>query len=235
MASDNVVRNWNITGVVAFIATAAVLIIWRAHHAPLTADTFFQRQGGVVADIANDQLEDAWLFINWTVADWLLTLLAAGTAIGAAVKNAFSAHNQAKSQAAVADAKAAGTIPAAADVSAASSNVDKWVMVLAALTIAATTLDTKIHAGVQADRYRQADLLLQEALADYKANMKQDLLLASWHRAQKILEGIPPSIDTAPKDANIPSAPAANTNTAKSPPPASPTPSPKAWNATPPH
>jgi hypothetical protein len=191
MASDNVVRNWNIAGVVVFIATSAALIIWRARHAPLTADAFFQRQGGVVTDIANDQLEDAWLFINWTVADWLLTLLAAGTAIGAAVKNAFSAHNQAKSQAAVADAKAAGEVPAASDVSAASSNVDKWVMVLAALTIAATTLDTKIHAGVQADRYRQADLLLQEALADYKADTKQDLLLASWHRAQKILEGIP--------------------------------------------
>jgi hypothetical protein len=154
------------------------------------------------------------------------------------VKNAFSAHNQAKSQAAVADAKAAGAVPAASDVSAASSNVDKWVMVLAALTIAATTLDTKIHAGVQADRYRQADLLLQEALADYKADMKQGLLLVSWHRAQKILEGIPPSIDTASKDANIPPATDANPKTAKSAPPASPTPPPKpmkAQNATPPH
>jgi hypothetical protein len=91
---------------------------------------------------------------------------------------------------------------------------------------------------VQADRYRQADLLLQEALADYKADMKQDLLLASWHRAQKILEGIPPSIDTAPKDANMPSATDANPNRDKSPLPAFPTFPPKATkgqNATPTH
>jgi hypothetical protein len=31
--------------------------------------------------LALDAVQIAWLFINWTVADWLLTLLAAGTAI----------------------------------------------------------------------------------------------------------------------------------------------------------
>src|SRR5665213_2063292 len=71
-------------------------------------------------------------------------------------------------------------------------------MALAALTIIATTLDAKMHAGVQADRYRRGDLILQEALIDYKVSKDQEPLVASWHKAQRILEGLDASAE--PKD-----------------------------------
>lgn len=35
------------------------------------------------------------LWMRWTVTDWFFGLLAAGTAVTAAVKNAFSSHNSA--------------------------------------------------------------------------------------------------------------------------------------------
>jgi hypothetical protein len=84
-----------------------------------------------VSDAAKNIFFDAkWyevLWMRWTAVDWILSLLAAGTAIAAAVQNAFSNHAQAQAQAA---AQAAPT----------TARVDRLVMWFAALTIVATTL-----------------------------------------------------------------------------------------------
>ena len=56
-----------------------------------------------VSDAAKNIFFDAkWyevLWMRWTAVDWILSLLAAGTAIAAAVQNAFSNHAQAQAQA----------------------------------------------------------------------------------------------------------------------------------------
>ena len=133
----------------------------------------------LVKRIVNDSGWYETLWMRWTVTDWVLTLLAAGTAITAAVKNAFSSHNQAVAQ-------------AAGNTAQSSSKIDKWVMVFAALTIIATTLDAKMHAGQLAERYRMGDLLLQDAIMDYRGSDRgpdaEQTLLAAWHQAQRILE-----------------------------------------------
>jgi hypothetical protein len=206
VAEDKAVRNWNISLVIFLIIVAAVLIILRAMPPPLTKDAAFT-VNTIPWDIANEQIQYAWLFTNWTAADWILTILAAGTAIGAAVKNAFSSHNQVQAQAvkvaAAADALSKGQQPAPDAVQPSTSNgIDKWIMALAALTIIATTLDAKMHAGVQADRYRRGDLILQEALIDYKVSKDQAPLVASWHKAQRILEGLDASAEPQAKPDN---------------------------------
>ncbi len=205
---EKTVRYWNIVLVIFLIIVALVLITWRAIPPPPTKDAAFTANT-VPWDIANEQAQYAWLFTNWTATDWILTILAAGTAIGAAVKNAFSAHNQVQAQfvnvAAAADAVAKGEPPPAAVQMPVSNGIDKWIMALAALTIIATTLDAKMHAGVQADRYRRGDLILQEALLDYKVSKDQAPLVAAWHRAQRILEGLDASAlpnDNPDKDAS---------------------------------
>lgn len=137
-----------------------------------------------VPDVVKKIIDDAGLYhtlwTRWTLTDWVLTLLAAGTAISAAVKNAFSAHTQAQAE-------------RAGEVLKSSSRVDRWVMILAALTIIATTLDGKMHAAQQAERYRLGDLLLQDAIMDYRGSQQRDAdvqnLLERWHEAQSILEG----------------------------------------------
>jgi hypothetical protein len=151
MASESTVRNWNIAGVVLLVIAAAVAIVLRAQPAPLTKDPAFTGDPIAFA-IANEQQVYAWNWTNWTATDWIMTILAAGTAIGAAVKNAFSAHNQVQAQSAntsaylneVADATEKGQpLPAPRVAAPASNGIDKWVMALAALTIIATTLDSK--------------------------------------------------------------------------------------------
>jgi hypothetical protein len=215
---DKTIRNWNIALVIFLIIVAVVLIIWRAMPPPPTKDAAFTANT-VPWDIANEQAQYAWLFTNWTATDWILTILAAGTAIGAAVKNAFSAHNQVQAQAvkvaAAADAVAKGEPPPAAVQIPVSNGIDKWIMALAALTIIATTLDAKMHPGVQADRYRRGDLTLQEALLDYKVSKDQAPLVASWHRAQRILEGLDASAEPKEKvDKDV----SGQRDTSKSPP-----------------
>ena len=202
---DTTLRNWNIALVIFLILVATVLILWRAMPPPLTKDAAFT-VNTVPWDIANEQIQYAWLFTNWTATDWILTILAAGTAIGAAVKNAFSAHNQVQAQAvrvaAAADAISKGEQPLSTAIQPLPSNgIDKWIMALAALTIIATTLNAKMHAGVQADRYRRGDLILQEALMDYKVSKDQAALVASWHKAQRILEGLDASAEPQAKPA----------------------------------
>ncbi len=221
---DKTIRNWNIALVIFLIVAAVALIIWRAMPPPPTKDAAFTANT-VPWDIANEQAQYAWLFTNWTATDWILTILAAGTAIGAAVKNAFSAHNQVQAQAvrvaAAADAVAKGEQPPVAVQPPASNGVDKWVMALAALTIIATTLDAKMHAGVQADRYRRGDLILQEALVDYKVSKDQVPLVAAWHKAQRILEGL----DASAEPENKPDQDGSGQKDPAKPPPTAATPS----------
>ena len=131
-----------------------------------------------------DQKIDQWNWMNWLVTDWVLSLMAAGTAISAAIKNAFSSHNLAKAQI---KAQEDGTTPPVPK----SSGVDTAVMVLAALTVIATTLDAKMHATQQADRYRRSDLILQDAIGDYKNNADREALIKAWHQSQRVLEGAP--------------------------------------------
>jgi hypothetical protein len=139
-----------------------------------------------VSDAAKNIFFDAkWyevLWMRWTAVDWILSLLAAGTAIAAAVQNAFSNHAQAQAQ-------------AAGQAVAAPARVDRLVMWFAALTIVATTLDAKIHPAQLAERYRQGDLLLQDGIMDYRHSLKtaadEQALLDVWHQAQRILEGAP--------------------------------------------
>lgn len=174
---DKTVRNWNIVLVVFLVAVAAGLIIWRSIPPAPTNDPAFTKNT-IPWDIANEQIIYAWIWTNWTATDWILTILAAGTAIGAAVKNAFTAHNQAQEQttkvAAAADAVAKGQEPSPVTITLPASNgIDKWIMALAALTIIATTLEAKMTPGVQADHYRRGDIDLQEALIDYKVSKDQ--------------------------------------------------------------
>lgn len=181
-------RKVNIGIITVLIVSLVLIVAIRARHAPPTKEHY---PSGVVLDIANDQLEDSWLYMNWTAANWTLTLLAAGTAIGAAIKNAFSARNQANAQlASTLEAKANNETPKPIPIQP-SGYIDGWVMVLAALTVIATTLSSTIHAGVEADHYRQADLKLQGALMDWKYKNDTDKLMSSWHDAQLIISGIP--------------------------------------------
>ncbi len=139
-----------------------------------------------VSDAAKNIFFDAkWyevLWMRWTAVDWILSLLAAGTAIAAAVQNAFSNHAQAQAQ-------------AGGQVAPATARVDRLVMWFAALTIVATTLDAKIHPAQLAERYRQGDLLLQDGIMDYRHSPRtaadEQALLDVWHQAQRILEGAP--------------------------------------------
>jgi hypothetical protein len=162
---------------VVLIGIVVWLGFWMTNPKPVTES---------VSDAAKNIFFDAkWyevLWMRWTAVDWILSLLAAGTAIAAAVQNAFSNHAQAQAQAA---AQAAPT----------TARVDRLVMWFAALTIVATTLDAKIHPAQLAERYRQGDLLLQDGIMDYRHSQKtaadEQALLDVWHQAQRILEGAP--------------------------------------------
>lgn len=161
----------------ALIGVLVFLGFWLTNPRPVTED---------VSDAAKHIFFDAkWyevLWMRWTAVDWILSLLAAGTAIAAAVQNAFSNHAQAQ-----APLPAQGVRP--------SARVDRLVMWFAALTIVATTLDAKIHPAQLAERYRQGDLLLQDGIMDYRHSQKtatdEQALLDVWHQAQRILEGAP--------------------------------------------
>jgi hypothetical protein len=135
------------------------------------------------------------LWMRWTVVDWLLSLCAAGTAIAAAVKNGYNVHVQAVADA----AKERNASP--------PKGLDNCVMILAALTVVATVLDGRMHASQQAERYRMGDLLLQDAIMDYRGSQKTDddrkALLSNWHRAQDILEGNPRASTSDAKKANL--------------------------------
>jgi hypothetical protein len=131
-------------------------------------------------EVVNRIVADAqWysiLWMRWIVVYWVLTLLAAGTAISTAIRSAYTTQHPA--------AKGGTPLP---------SSFDGWLMGLAATTVIATVLLGAMRPDQAADRYRFGDLLLQDALTDYSASQKQDpdvrALLSSWHQAQQVLEG----------------------------------------------
>ncbi len=159
-----------------FVFLFVVMFVWfsMTQPAPVT-ETLPPGAQAIVLD--SEWYEILWK--RWTVTDWILGLLAAGTAVTAAVKNAFSSHNT----------NTGGT------TGTASTQVDRAVMLFAALSVVATTLDAKMHPAQMAERYRQGDLLLQDAIMDYRLSAKTeadlDALRLTWHQAQKILEGAP--------------------------------------------
>jgi hypothetical protein len=110
------------------------------------------------------------LYVRWTVVDWILTFLATGTALSAVIKNAYSVKT------------------GASDL----SRLDKLLIVLAVLTVLATTFDGKLHAGQLAEKYRAGDLILQEAKIDYAGSTKDAAAVTAlknkWHEAQNKLE-----------------------------------------------
>ncbi len=127
-------------------------------------------QEDVVKLIYSDAYWFHELYIRWTGIDWALTFLATGTAVGAVIKNSYSAKS------------------AATEL----SKLDQLLIVLAVFTVLATTFDGKLHAGQLAEKYRSGDLILQEAKIDYAASGKSDAdrnqLRKRWHDAQDILE-----------------------------------------------
>jgi hypothetical protein len=119
------------------------------------------------------------LYVRWTITDWSLTFLAAGTAVSAAIKNTYSSKTNAVT---------------------ALSWIDLFLIVLAVMTVLATTFDGKLHAAQLAEKYRYGDLHLQTAKFIYAASNKdaeaKAKLLASWREAQDFLES---SLLTPPK------------------------------------
>ncbi len=148
-----------------------------------------------VAKLVADYNWYHWNWILWTGTDWSLTLLSAGTAIAAAVKNAVAARPPVPVAAPpiVGAANAAQPNVAAPAQGQVPKDLDKWVMYLAAISVAATVLSGKMHPDVQADRYWRGHLVVQDALMHYAASDKSvaanDLLVARWQKAQDILEG----------------------------------------------
>jgi hypothetical protein len=228
--TDDMARFWQIFGgVVALLAL--VVVIYRLARLP-SQHPFDQYEPAVKA-VLWDQKVYEWEWQNWTVADWVFTLLAAGTAITAAVKNAFSSHAQ--SQAALteeelnklSDTDKAAVIKKVVESSSRGNAVDKWVMAFAGLTVVATTLNAKLQAGTQADRYRRGDLILQSARMDYLSNNDTKALLASWHQAQRVLEGVPERYGDAGQHnedngGNVPNPASSDQTPSAAPPSASP-------------
>jgi hypothetical protein len=119
-------------------------------------------------------LDASWfhkLYVRWSITDWSLTFLAAGTAVSAAIKNTYASKT---------------------DANVSLSSIDILLIVLAVMTVLATTFDGKLHAGQLAEKYRAGDLHLQTAKFIYAASNKdaeaKAKLLASWREAQEILE-----------------------------------------------
>lgn len=150
---------------------AAALIFFLVYHFWLRLpEAVDAPQGDAVSLIYTDAYWFHQLWMRWTGVDWVLTALATGTAISAVIKNAFSTK-----QAATAE----------------PSFFDKVLVVLAVLTVLATTFDGKLHAGQLADKYRSGDIILQRAKIDYSASKKTETdkaeLLNKWHQAQDYL------------------------------------------------
>jgi hypothetical protein len=107
-------------------------------------------------------------YMRWSAVDWALTAFSAGTAVGAAIKNAYSVKQDKNT----------------------ASTLDIALMILAVLAVLATTFDAKLHAGQLADQYRQGDLILQDAKMQFAKHINddgaQDKLLAEWQKAQAI-------------------------------------------------
>jgi hypothetical protein len=177
---------WTLSIIGSIAVLAITIAVWFHLTAPKPiTENLSESARGIFYDAQWYQV----LWMRWTVTDWIFGLLAAGTAVTAAVKNAFSSHNTQNGN--------QGT--------SVSTQFDRTVMLFAALSVIATTLDAKMHPAQLAERYRQGDLMLQEATMDYRHSQRtpadeKDLLVA-WHQAQRILEGAPAVIQKAPREA----------------------------------
>jgi hypothetical protein len=109
-------------------------------------------------------------YMRWSAVDWALTAFAAGTAVSAAIKNAYSVKQDKQD----------------------ASNLDIALMILAVFAVLATTFDAKLHAGQLAEQYRKGDLILQDAKMRFEKHINdadaQEKLLLEWQRAENILE-----------------------------------------------
>ena len=109
---------------------------------------------------------DSVLWMRLTAGYWTLAIFAAGTGVIAAIKNARNSP--------------APSTP---------TRTDKWLLGIAIAAAVATAATGIVSPAQQADRYRMADLHMQEAIMDYRASPKTsaDLqsLLANWHQATR--------------------------------------------------
>jgi hypothetical protein len=126
--------------------------------------------------ISNDAIWFHELWVRWLLTDWGLTFFAAGSAVTAAIKNAYSSKSAAQ---------------------AAPSKMDLLVGFLAVGAVLASTFAAKLHASEFADLYRYGDLTLQDAKASYLYDLSSGqsqadatkALYVAWQDAQKHLEG----------------------------------------------
>lgn len=152
--------------------------------------------GNSVNAIYDDAAAYHLLWMRWTFTDWLLTFFAAGTAVSAAIKNAYSVRQEKQDKA---------------------GWFDITLMVLAVLAVLATTFDAKLHAAQLAEQYRAGDLILQNAEMTYAQSDKSDeakaQLLKQWLTAQSILQQkyAPLKADDQPKPVAPPKADAQST------------------------
>jgi hypothetical protein len=206
LMADNIPRFWQehrrdiVMGV--FGVVAGLVAMFLIYHFVLTKPDVDVRNfpNSNVVDVI--YLDATWfhkLYVRWSITDWTLTFLAAGTAVSAAIKNTYSSK----------------TAPTTS-----LSWLDILLIVFAVMTVLASTFDAKLHAGQLADKYRAGDLHLQKAKVDYEASKKDadaiEKLRLAWHEAQDILEA--PSLPAI-------KAPPADNNGNKPPPPQAPSPS----------
>jgi len=177
----------------AIAIPVAIIAIFLCYHFFLTKPAI-DPDDAATQDVVKLIYADApWfhtLWVRWTAIDWLLTFLATGTAVGAVIKNNYSVQ------------AAPNTL----------SFLDKFLIVMAVLTVLATTFDGKLHASQLAAQYRRGNLILQKAEIDYAASDKsqaaKDALRLSWHQAEDGLSASDPS--NQPPSATKPTIPSAN-------------------------
>jgi hypothetical protein len=111
---------------------------------------------------------------RWTAIDLILTFFTAGTAVSAAIKNAYSVTQDKKDK---------------------PSWLDWLLTAMAVLAVLGTTFDAKLQADQLAKEYRAGDLTLQRGKMAYEQSDKQDQdkadLYAAWVKAQGYLEQKP--------------------------------------------
>ena len=167
---------------------ASLVCIALLYHFFLTKPDIREDPNGNIVDMV--YFDAGWfhkLYVRWTITDWSLTFLAAGTAVSAAIKNTYSSKTNAQTE---------------------LSWIDILLIVLAVMTVLATTFDGKLHAAQLADKYRYGDLHLQTAKFIYAASAKdadaKARLLAAWREAQDYLESSSLTPPKAPVGADSP-------------------------------
>jgi uncharacterized membrane protein YgcG len=170
---DNQTKHkWAVAGLVIFLV---LLVVGGIVYAWIPIKIDAPSNDRLVVLIYTDAYWFKQLYMRWTVVDWALTAFAAGTAVSAAIKNAYSVKQ---------------------DKQDAPSKLDITLMILAVLAVLATTFDAKLHAGQLAEQYRKGDLILQDAKMHFEKNPNdpaaKDKLLAEWQKAEDILESPQP-------------------------------------------